>query len=126
MKRAIFLAVCLLPSIAGAAQPLSKSMAECAGLLSAMKEFNRQESLDNWLDQAVSIWIPAAEWQAAIEGIDASDTVSYAQTHADAKRDDWVSKGRLVVLSEDFRDWTAYCRKLARAKGIDLPKPPRG
>ena len=44
----------------------------------------------------------------------------FVETAFRAAFDDWRGRGRLVALTEEFEDWTAYCRSLAEARGLDL------
>ena len=38
----------------------------------------------------------------------------------DEKAAVWEAKGPKVVFTEEYRDWTNYCRSFARSRGIKL------
>lgn len=106
-----------------ASQPISKSMAECAGLIGAMEAMTETPDRADWLRQAKGRWQALAVDQAEREGLARAQDVTL--THAKAKQDEWLDKGLMLVFSQDFRDWSSYCRKLGRAKGLKLPPLPK-
>jgi hypothetical protein len=101
-----------------AAQPYSQSMAQCAGLYEAVRtSVSRPENLAS-LDAAAATFVRAALAQAQAEG--QGDPAGWVRQHRDAMRADWLARGELAAFSQDFRDWTAYCRALAADHGIEL------
>jgi hypothetical protein len=117
---AMRLAFILSLTIAGpaAAQPFSKSMAECAGLYAFGRDYVENEETVALLEFGQAKWMNAAIVQAQDEGVaNPSDYVDVAMT---AKYDEWAAKGVMTVFSEDFGDWFDYCRAFGRAQGIDL------
>ncbi len=101
-----------------AAQPFSKSMAECAGLYAFGRDFIERDETVLLLEYGQAKWMNAAIVQAQSEGV--SDPADYVQAAMTAKYDEWNDRGITVVFTEEFGDWMDYCRSFARAQEIDL------
>ena len=101
-----------------AAQPFSKSMAECAGLYAFGRDFIEREETVYLLEFGQAKWMNAAIVQAQSEGV--SDPTDYVQASMTAKYNEWSDRGISAVFTEDFGDWMDYCRSFARAQDIDL------
>ncbi|PUB19199.1 hypothetical protein [Yoonia sediminilitoris] len=100
-----------------AAQPYSQSMAECAAFFSSWRSsIQREENLEN-LEIAENRWLSAAYAQAQAEGVEKPQ--AYTADIFVAKRDEWIEKGGMAALTQDFKDWAAYCRSFGRDRGID-------
>lgn len=100
------------------AQPFSQSMAQCAGLYEAVETFISRADRRAQLAEAAAKFGAAALAQAKAEG--QGDPEGWVAEHRDAMRADWAARGRLSALSEEYRDWTAYCYKFARDRGISV------
>lgn len=101
-----------------AAQPYSKSMAECAGLFAFGFDNVADERAARIYEHGRNKWIIAAVAQAEVEGV--ADPVATVDAHMAAKKAEWEAGGMFVVFSEEFGDWIDYCRSFAEAQGIDL------
>lgn len=112
-------AICATAALA--AQPFSKSMAECAGLNAFGRDYIRDDDLAHLLEYGQARWINAAIIAAQNEGV--SNPVVYVEDAMNAKYDEWKGKGIMAVFSEDFGDWHDYCRAFARHNGINLDPP---
>ena len=121
MTRILALILCLTALPATASQPISKSMAQCAGLLFAMEHLVESPDRAYWLGAAAARWTNHATKRAKAEGRPARTI----PTEVDASKQDWLGKGATFVFTEDFRDWISYCRKLGKASGLELPKLPQ-
>ncbi len=113
-----FVAAVLAGTGPAAAQPFSQSMAQCAGLYEAAGTMVASEDNRAKLAWAAAAFSEAARVQAGAEGQD--DPGAWVNRHQDAMRADWLARGTPAVLSQDFRDWTSYCRKFAKDRGIEL------
>lgn len=103
---------------AATAQPASTSMAQCAGVYDSMTRLMPSIDRQEALARAASQYLRAARTQAAREGIaqpEKTTDATYRET-----RDTWERKGARVVFSQEFRDWTTYCRSFAENRGIEL------
>lgn len=123
MIRTLAFVFCLAPLPLAASQPISKSMAECQGLMAAMQESSRSLQLVAWLGDAQSAWRDLAIAEARSEGI--ASPRSYVQQHARARKVEWLAEGRGFVFSENYRDWTKYCGALGKSRGLALPDLPQ-
>ncbi|MEL7179014.1 MAG: hypothetical protein AAFN63_04205 [Pseudomonadota bacterium] len=101
-----------------AAQPFSKSMAECAGLYAFGRDFIEREDTIHLLEYGQAKWMNAAIVQAQSEGV--ADPSPYVEAAMTAKYEEWNARGITVVFTEEFGDWMDYCRSFARAQDIDL------
>ncbi|SFR55855.1 hypothetical protein [Litoreibacter janthinus] len=107
MKRLV-LALSLVSTPAQAGQPIYESMAECAGIFKAMSEMMETQEKRDRLNGAYLNWAKASADEA---GHDMTPLIS-------EKAEDWRSKGAKVAFTQDFRDWTKYCRSLAKHKHL--------
>jgi len=114
----LVLAFVLLAATPATAQPYSKSMAECAGLFAFGYDNVSDARAAQLYEHGRNKWIIAAVTQAEAEGI--ADPAGYVDDAMQAKYDEWVAGGLLIVFSEEFGDWIDYCRSFAGAQGIDL------
>jgi hypothetical protein len=113
-----FLAVIL--SVAGpvAAQPFSQSMAQCAGLFEGVRNvISKPENLAK-LDAAARAFSQAAVVEARAENRE--DPAAWVAQHQSEMRAEWEAYGGLAAFSQDFIDWTGYCRAFADDRGIDM------
>lgn len=117
MKRLILILPLAIASPA-IAQPYSESMADCASVYqNAAQWVNTDESADKLMYAAVN-WAEAAVVQSKAEG--RATTIEAIWEKIDRKTDDWEAKGQGVFFSQDFRDWTQYCRKFAKDRGVSI------
>lgn len=110
MKYLACSAVLLAASPTFAGQPISVSMAECAGITLAVSSYVHTPYRKERILSISHAWAKAAADEA---GQDMSSVVS-------DKADQWREKGRMVAFTEEFHDWTKYCGSLARHKGLKL------
>ena len=118
MRFCSFLVLTLLLSGPELAQPFSQSMAQCAGLYDAVGGFLSRPDRKAKLAVAAAAFGAAAVAEARTEGQD--DPEGWVQGHRDAMRADWETRGKWSAFSAEYRDWTAYCAKFAKDRGIDL------
>lgn len=117
MKMRAVIALTCLPALVSA-QPYSHSMAECAAIhQNAAQQMSSQERADK-LAIVANQWADAAVTQAKVEGIRNPDEIIWEMI--DTKTQEWEAKGLKAFLSQDFRDWTAYCRSFAKHTGVDI------
>lgn len=117
MKKFCIFAVLVWP-IASHGQPYSQSMAQCAGLTHLLSEWVNDPERSYMAEYAAGVWANAAVIQAEQEGV--SDAATYVRNFSDATYAEWEAKGQITVFSEDFKDWTAYCRKFGDHMGLTL------
>lgn len=98
----------LFPTTVFAGQPLHVSMAQCAGINKAVSAYVNTPEKSAKMEAYVALWEEAAAAQA---GKDMSKVV------AETTRE-WEGYGPQVVFQQDFKDWSAYCRELARKIGL--------
>jgi hypothetical protein len=114
--------LCLgLPESATAAQPISESFVECAQLfdLSNRAHPSRRDTENGaMLRYAAEQMMSGAHAEAETEG--RKNIPAYLEQMAQDKACKWDEKGGLYVMTQDFRDWAAYCRSLAQSRGISL------
>ncbi|WP_371227770.1 hypothetical protein [Roseovarius sp. 2305UL8-3] len=119
MKTLVVMAFALVPTIA-LSQPYSQSMADCAAIYrNAAQSVHSDANVDDLMGVSQR-WSEASVIQARAEGlVDPQDTM-----HAiiDSKTKDWEAKGKAVFLTEEFRDWTKYCRSFAKHVGVDVTR----
>lgn len=120
MKQLVTQSIVFIIGLSGplAAQPFSKSMAECAGLYQFGAAFMTDPERAYLFDFGQAKWINAAVVQAQTEGV--ADPAAYVATAQAAKYQEWTDRGAMAVFSEDMGDWFDYCRSFAEARGIDL------
>jgi hypothetical protein len=112
------LAASVALSAPAAAQPISQSMAECAALYSVAGDHVGTLSTAERLYEISEGWFGLAISTARAEGRRAPEAhVGSAYT---AKCEEWSDRGRSWAFSEEFRDWTAYCRALGKRHDLDI------
>ncbi len=109
-KHAIVAALILLAPAAQAGQPISVSMAECAGIALGLADHVHTPHRKDRILSIGAGWAKAAQEEA---GRDMSVIVR-------EKAEIWRDKGRMVAFTQEFRDWTEYCGSLARHKGLKI------
>lgn len=116
--RALILAVPIVLSGAqgAGAQPVSWGMAQCSALMAVMERHVTQQPHKGHLADASQSLFQAAVTQAQAEGRDPSELGAVQAV----KRDEWVAMGFSLAFDAEFRDWTDYCKGLARAYGVAL------
>lgn len=117
MKKLV-LAAALVTPLTAVAQPYSESMADCAALFQNAAQWVQSDENSDKLMHAARTWAAAAVEQSHSEGRPVSSDVMWDKI--DAKTENWEAKGPSFFLSEEFRDWTGYCRAFGRDRGIEL------
>lgn len=110
-----------LAATAIAGQPVSESFVECAQLfdLSNRADRSRRDTEKGAaLQYAAKQMMSRAHAEASAEGRQNIDV--YLEETARDKACKWDEQGPLYVMTQDFRDWAAYCRSLARSRGLRL------
>jgi len=100
------------------AQPYSQSMAQCSGLMLAAAGWVTDAERSDALLAMARVWTEAGEGQARREGAQYPEFL--VRNYRQEAYDDWTGRGMFSVMSEDFRDWTAYCRSFAEARGLQF------
>jgi len=100
------------------AQPVSWGMAQCSALMGVMKTHVVQEPHKAYLASAEASLFDAAKRQAIAEG---RDTGELGAVHA-RSADSWRAMGYSMAFKTEFRDWTDYCKSLARSYDVALDK----
>ncbi len=116
MHRNTLIAV-LAPSLA-VAQPFSESMADCAALNQNAAQWVSTDEKADKLIYAANQWAEASLKQAKVEGREL--TRDSLWTLIDQKTVAWEDRGAAFFLSQDFRDWAAYCRAFAKDRGVQV------
>ena len=112
----VILPILLLLAQPATAQPLYKSMAQCAGLMRSMEDLTRRDEIARTLDLAAAIWVAEAKKTAP--------SPFQVEAWVEQTRADWTGRGGFVVFSRDFTDWTNYCGALGLHLGLSFPSPP--
>ncbi|WP_375228288.1 hypothetical protein [Roseobacter sp. S98] len=99
-------------------QPISESMVQCGALYAVAAEWVSEGEAQQRLIRMAGVWEDAAYTRAHGEGR-AVAGAWVAETWR-GKCNYWADKGALYVFTQDFRDWTSYCRALARHEGLDI------
>jgi hypothetical protein len=86
-------------------------------MLSAMEAIVHGSEKRTWLQNSHAQWTALAVQEARSEGINAPR--AYAVAHSSAKQAEWLDQGPMFVFSDEFRTWTIFCGKLARAHGLN-------
>lgn len=116
-KSFLLLAFCVAP-LSGQAQPYSTSMAQCAGIFDAMSQLVTSPENQKKVATVSAAYLDSARAQAVREGVEDPDKVVDATFTTTS--DEWARKGARAVFSQDYRDWTAYCRSFAKDQGIEF------
>ena len=120
MRKSVLIPVLACLPLAAATQPYSESMADCAAQFQNAAQWMRDADRADALIARTRIWHGAAVAQSAREGRKTSDDAMWAKV--DAKTEALEAKGGMYFFSEEFRDWTAYCRSFAKHTGVpDIP-----
>jgi hypothetical protein len=117
MRPALLLTL-LLAGTPAAAQPYSQSLAQCGALYALMSDWVDHPENSTRLAHASVVFAQAATLRAGTEGV--ADPAVASQAQAAEKRAEWVQNGKLWIFTEEFRDWTRYCRAFARDRGLDI------
>ena len=115
MKNALVALALAIPA-AGTAQPYSESMADCASLFQNAAQWVQTDELSDRLMYSAVQWHAAAVSQAKTEGDTISDAGMWDKV--DAKTEVWEAKGAGFMLTEEFRDWSSYCKSFAKHMNI--------
>ena len=103
-----------------AKQPISESLVDCATIFSmttrAFPERNTAKSAA--LKSAEKTLLAEAENKARAEGN--ANAPMYVAALANKKQQKWDARGVNFIFSDEFRDWTSYCRSLSKHLGIEL------
>ena len=122
MRRLIPMLLCLtLATPAGAAQPLSASLVDCAAIFTmANRAGPGREMTENRaaLYRMGVRFAVAAAARAVDEGHD--QPAAYVATLWPKKTAHWDRRGPGFFFSANFRDWTRYCVALSRHLDIRL------
>lgn len=118
--RLILLLAAILSPAPVAAQPFSESMMDCAAVYHNAAQFMSMKSEQEKLMQISHRWAGKAVAQTTTEGAPLSETV--VQDRIDSKTADWKEKGAGVFLTQEFRDWTAYCKAFGHSLGMRFPR----
>lgn len=113
---AVFMTFCAVPNVQ--AQPVSWGMAQCSALMTVMEAHVTQEPHKEYLADASQSLFQAAVLQAHAEGRDPAELGAVKAV----KRDEWVAMGYSMAFRTEFRDWTDYCKSLARSHGVALDR----
>lgn len=109
MKRLVIV-FCLFAAPAQAGQPIYVSMAECAGIFDALISQISPSPRRERIEIAQENWVKAANAEA---GRDVRKLIA-------EKSALWFAKGASVVYTEEFEDWSNYCRSLAKHKKLQI------
>lgn len=100
------------------AQPYSTSMAQCAALMQNAAQWVESDENAERLMAATRGWHKAAVARAKAEGMqDAEARMTAAMDRQTAL---WEAEGAAFFYTEEFRDWTSYCKAFAKAQKITL------
>ena len=116
MKRLSLMVLLSMPAH-GSAQPFSDSMADCAAFYQNTAQYVSDDKVERVM-QAARQWADAAIEQRQAEG--KSATWDSIWVEIDAQADVWHAQGAKFIMTQEFRDWAAYCRAFAKDRGIDL------
>ena len=120
MARLFIAAMCflLVAKSAPAGQPIYESMVECGAIYTASAEIIRSKPKKQMLGNAAKIWRAAAVREVSAARM--PDAPSYVALMHGEKLRQWRGKGARVALTQEYRDWTSYCRSLAGSRGLNL------
>ncbi len=113
----LILLACALATPA-TAQPYSASMAQCAALMQNAAQWVESDENADRLMAATRSWHKAAIARAKAEGVqEAQRRMTEVMDRQTAL---WEAEGAAFFYTEEFRDWTSYCKAFAKAQNIDL------
>lgn len=118
MLRKLAISLALITPSATQAQPYSESMADCASVYQNAAQWVRTDESAEKLMVVARRWHAAAVAQSQAEGRRISETAMWDKI--DSKTEEWEAKGAVFAFSEEFRDWTSYCRKFAKHTGVEI------
>jgi hypothetical protein len=98
------------------AQPVSWGMAQCSALMEVMETHVSKQPQKDYLADAKSLLFDAAVEQSRAEGRDPYELTTIHRV----KQSEWEAVGYSMAFKAEFRDWTDYCRSLARSYKIAL------
>jgi len=104
-----------------AAQPYSDSMADCASIYQNAAQWVAADDLAIKLKYAANQWHAAAVSQAIAEGRPQTETQMWDKV--DRQTEVWEAKGAAFIMSQEFRDWTAYCKSFAAHTKVAFKMP---
>ncbi|SMY06869.1 hypothetical protein [Flavimaricola marinus] len=113
---ALGLGVTATPAVAD--QPISESMADCAGILRTMAGWVADPTNADRLLDVSDRWLEASIEQARTEG--EYYPAFYAISMQDETITEWESRRVLASFSDDFSAWGAFCRDLAADHGLNI------
>lgn len=116
--RPFLLGLFIVAPLSVSAQPFSESMMDCAAIYQSSAQFVTSEQATQKLLKATRAWAESAFDQSCAEGNDVE--MMSVWDRIDEKAAVWEAKGPKVVFTEEYRDWTNYCRSFARSRGIKL------
>ncbi len=108
----------ILTAQESAAQPYSTSLAQCAGLYQNAAQWVSSEESVERLMAMTRRFHAASIARAQAEGI--ADPEGEMTRLMDRQTEEWEALGSPFFFSQDYRDWTSYCRKFGRSQGIDV------
>lgn len=98
------------------AQPYSTSMAQCAALMQNAAGWVDSDQNRDRLMLATRTWHQASIARANVEGVPNAET---RMTEVmDWHTANWEKEGAAFFYSQEFRDWTAFCKSFAKAQNI--------
>lgn len=103
---------------AQASQPISESMADCAGIMRTMAGWVTDPVAGDAMLALSDRWLEASIEQARAEG--AHYPAFYAIAMQDEAISEWEERGRTAVFTEDFDDWGEYCRALSADRDLNI------
>lgn len=104
----------------GNAQSQSASMAQCAALMQNAAGWAQADETANRLKRATRAWHDASVARARAEGMEDAEARMTAAMEEQASA--WKAEGAGFFYTQEFRNRAAYCKKFARAEGIDLTR----
>lgn len=125
MTRTLFIAAFIWAQVSAqpvnASQAYSESLMDCAALFGISNRMDPEKANHGKglvLSRISETLEDAAFEQAVLEGH--SDPKSYLEGVRAESVAQWDSKGVLFVFSDEFKDWTSYCRKFSGHLGISF------
>lgn len=118
--RFVVLVALLGAPCAAQAQPYSDSMADCAALYQNSAQFVSDDRADMF-HYAMRQWHTAAVKQSAKEGRPLTEKQMWEKVNAQSQK--WEQNGAMFIFSQEFRDWSAYCKSFARHIDVTYTLP---
>ena len=117
MFRFLFVCLVLVLASSSVASPVSHAMAQCSALTYALSKWSDDPEQLESLTEASDQWFDMAFDAALDEGI--SQPFETLTNIANQAENAWLSKGKTVVYTGDFREWSNYCDALGRLHGLN-------